>query len=131
MSESFAELLEESFSNINMKPGTIVDGTVIDVKSDVVVVNAGLKSEGVIPIEQFKNERGEINVAPGDVVEVRDRSKQMAVLLEAARWALRFVQLPIVLEVAVGMILAGCVLVLASFVMERNQDRKREGDLLE
>lgn len=70
MSESFAELLEESFSNINMKPGTIVDGTVIDVKSDVVVVNAGLKSEGVIPIEQFKNERGEINVAPGDVVEV-------------------------------------------------------------
>ena len=70
MSESFAELLEESFSNINMKPGTIVDGTVIDVKSDVVVVNAGLKSEGVIPIEQFKNERGEIIVAPGDVVEV-------------------------------------------------------------
>jgi small subunit ribosomal protein S1 len=70
MSESFAELLEESFSNINMKPGTIVDGTVIDVKNDVVVVNAGLKSEGVIPIEQFKNERGEINVAPGDVVEV-------------------------------------------------------------
>ena len=70
MSESFAELLEESFSNINMKPGTIVDGTVIDVKNDVVVVNAGLKSEGIIPIEQFKNERGEINVAPGDVVEV-------------------------------------------------------------
>ena len=70
MSESFAELLEESFSNINMKPGTIVDGTVIDVKNDVVVVSAGLKSEGIIPIEQFKNERGEINVAPGDVVEV-------------------------------------------------------------
>ncbi|MEM7304068.1 MAG: 30S ribosomal protein S1 [Pseudomonadota bacterium] len=70
MSERFAELLEESFSNINMKPGTIVDGTVVDVKNDVVVVNAGLKSEGVIPIDQFKNERGEINVAMGDVVEV-------------------------------------------------------------
>ena len=70
MSESFAELLEESFSNLNMKPGTIVDGTVVDVKNDVVVVNAGLKSEGVIPIDQFKNERGEINVVPGDIVEV-------------------------------------------------------------
>jgi small subunit ribosomal protein S1 len=70
MSESFAELLEESFSNLNMKPGSIVDGTVIDIRNDVVVVNAGLKSEGVIPIDEFKNERGETNVAIGDVVEV-------------------------------------------------------------
>tara|TARA_R110002049_G_scaffold147342_1_gene310165 strand:+ start:135773 stop:137443 length:1671 start_codon:yes stop_codon:yes gene_type:complete len=70
MSESFAELLEESFSNLNMKPGSIVDGTVIDIRNDVVVVNAGLKSEGVIPIDQFKNERGETKVAIGDVVEV-------------------------------------------------------------
>ncbi|MBL4702190.1 MAG: 30S ribosomal protein S1 [Phycisphaeraceae bacterium] len=70
MSESFAELLEESFASLNMKPGSIVDGTVIDIRNDVVVVNAGLKSEGVIPIEQFKNERGETNVAIGDVVEV-------------------------------------------------------------
>ena len=70
MSESFAELLEESFSNLNMKPGSIVDGTVIDIRNDVVVVSAGLKSEGVIPIDQFKNERGETNVAVGDVVEV-------------------------------------------------------------
>lgn len=70
MSESFAELLEESFSNLNMKLGSIVDGTVIDIRNDVVVVNAGLKSEGVIPIDQFKNERGETTVAIGDVVEV-------------------------------------------------------------
>lgn len=70
MSESFAELLEESFSNLNMKPGSIVDGTVIDIRNDVVVVNAGLKSEGVIPIDQFKTERGEVNVAIGDTVEV-------------------------------------------------------------
>ncbi len=70
MSESFAELLEESFSNLNMKPGSIVDGTVVDIRNDVVVVNAGLKSEGVIPIDQFKNERGETNVAVGDIVEV-------------------------------------------------------------
>lgn len=70
MSESFAELLEESFSNLNMQPGTIVDGTVVEVRNDVVVVNAGLKSEGVIPIDQFRSERGEINVAVGDTVEV-------------------------------------------------------------
>jgi small subunit ribosomal protein S1 len=70
MSESFAELLEESFSNLNMLPGSIIDGTVVEIRDDVVVVNAGLKSEGVIPIEQFKTERGEINVAVGDVVEV-------------------------------------------------------------
>ena len=70
MSESFAELLEESFNNLNMKPGSIVDGTVIDIRNDVVVVNAGLKSEGVIPIDQFKTERGEVNVAIGDTVEV-------------------------------------------------------------
>ena len=70
MSESFAELLEESFSNLNMKTGSIVEGTVIDIRNDVVVVNAGLKSEGVIPIDQFKTERGEVNVVVGDVVEV-------------------------------------------------------------
>ncbi len=70
MSESFAELLEESFSKLNMKAGSIVEGTVVDVRNDVVVVNAGLKSEGVISIDQFKSERGEVNVAVGDVVEV-------------------------------------------------------------
>ena len=70
MSESFAELLEESFNNLNMKPGSIVDGKVVDVRNDVVVVNAGLKSEGVIPIDQFKTERGEVSVAVGDTVEV-------------------------------------------------------------
>ena len=70
MSESFAELLEESFSNLNMQQGTIIDGTVVEVRNDVVVVNAGLKSEGVIPIDQFRSERGEVNVAVGDTVEV-------------------------------------------------------------
>jgi len=70
MSESFAELLEESFSKLNMTPGSIVEGTVVDVRNDIVVVNAGLKSEGIISIDQFKTERGEVNVAVGDVVEV-------------------------------------------------------------
>ena len=70
MSESFAELLEESFSSLNMQSGTIIDGVVVEIRNDVVVVNAGLKSEGVIPIDQFKNERGETNVNVGDIVEV-------------------------------------------------------------
>ncbi len=70
MSESFAELLEESFSSLNMESGTIIDGVVVEIRNDVVVVNAGLKSEGVIPIDQFKNERGETNINVGDIVEV-------------------------------------------------------------
>ncbi|NOR51781.1 MAG: 30S ribosomal protein S1 [Gammaproteobacteria bacterium] len=70
MSESFAELFEESIKNTQMKPGTIVTGTVVSVSPEVVVVNAGLKSEGVIPAEQFLNDAGEIEVAVGDEVDV-------------------------------------------------------------
>jgi ribosomal protein S1 len=70
MSESFADLFEESLASKHMRPGSIVTGTVIDIRPDGVVVNAGLKSEGVIPVEQFLNEHGEIEVAIGDQVEV-------------------------------------------------------------
>ncbi|RUM95019.1 MAG: 30S ribosomal protein S1, partial [Thiothrix sp.] len=70
MSESFAELFEESLAFTQMKPGTIINGTVIDIRSDIVVVSAGLKSEGVIPIEQFYGVGGELEVGVGDVVEV-------------------------------------------------------------
>ncbi|MEZ5534255.1 MAG: 30S ribosomal protein S1 [Thiolinea sp.] len=70
MSESFAELFEESLSYTQMKPGSLVNASVIDVRSDFVIVSAGLKSEGVIPVEQFKNERGEVTVQIGDLVEV-------------------------------------------------------------
>ncbi|MCQ4166436.1 30S ribosomal protein S1 [Tahibacter harae] len=70
MTESFAELFEQSEALIKFKPGTIVTGVVVDIKSDVVVVNAGLKSEGIVPIEQFRNERGELEVAVGDEVKV-------------------------------------------------------------
>ncbi|WP_006788044.1 30S ribosomal protein S1 [Thiorhodospira sibirica] len=70
MSESFAQMFEESMALTQMKPGSILNGTVIDVRADVVVVNAGLKSEGVIPIEQFYNERGELEIELGDVVEI-------------------------------------------------------------
>ncbi|MFL0809499.1 MAG: 30S ribosomal protein S1 [Agarilytica sp.] len=70
MSESFAELFEESLQTIDMKPGTIVTGVVIDIDQDWVTVHAGLKSEGVIPAVQFLNEKGELNLSIGDEVQV-------------------------------------------------------------
>ena len=71
MTESFAELFEASQANLaKLKPGAIVTGTVVAVRGDVVVINAGLKSEGIVPIEQFRNDAGEIDVAEGDLVKV-------------------------------------------------------------
>jgi len=70
MSESFAELLEESLANQQIKQGSILTALVVDVNSDVVIVHAGLKSEAVIPVDQFFNEQGEIEVQVGDKVEV-------------------------------------------------------------
>ena len=70
MSESFADLFEESLKEIDMTPGSIVKGVVVDIDSDWVTVNAGLKSEGVIPLAQFVNEAGEIELAVGDTVDV-------------------------------------------------------------
>jgi len=70
MSESFAQLFEESLASQRIRPGQILTGRVITVTPDVVVVSAGLKSEAVIPTIQFRNERGEIEVQAGDEVEV-------------------------------------------------------------
>jgi small subunit ribosomal protein S1 len=70
MSESFAQLFEQSLANQRIRPGMILTGLVVDVTPDVVIVNVGLKSEAVIPLEQFKNERGEVEVKAGDEVEV-------------------------------------------------------------
>jgi small subunit ribosomal protein S1 len=71
MTESFAELFEQSEAKLaKLKPGAIVTGIVVEVRSDVVVINAGLKSEGIVPIEQFRNEDGEIDVGVGDEVKV-------------------------------------------------------------
>jgi len=67
MSESFAELFEESLKKTEMKPGSLVTGIIVSIDNDFVVVNAGLKSEGVIPLEQFATD-GEVNI--GDEVEV-------------------------------------------------------------
>ena len=70
MSESFADLFEESLNTIEMAPGSIVTGTVVDIDDDWVVVHAGLKSEGVIPKNQFLNEEGVCTLNVGDQVKV-------------------------------------------------------------
>ncbi|MCG8311794.1 MAG: 30S ribosomal protein S1 [Pseudomonadales bacterium] len=70
MSESFAELFEESLKELDMNPGSIVSGTVVAIDSDWVTVHAGLKSEGVIPRDQFINDSGEIDIEVGDSVDV-------------------------------------------------------------
>mgnify|MGYP002147717520 CR=1 FL=1 len=70
MSESFADLFEESLKEIDMTPGSIVKGVVVDIDSDWVTVNAGLKSEGVIPLSQFLSDTGDLELAIGDTVDV-------------------------------------------------------------
>ena len=70
MSENFAELFEESFASQQIKPGAIITGVVVAVNDDVVLMSAGLKSEAVIPIEQFHNDKGEAEVSVGDEFEV-------------------------------------------------------------
>jgi len=70
MTESFAQLFEQSLASQRIKPGTILMGHVVEVGQDFVIVNVGLKSEAVISIDQFKSDKGEIEVKAGDEVEV-------------------------------------------------------------
>ena len=70
MTESFAELFEQSLLTQQMRPGSILKATVVHIGPDYIIVNAGLKSEGNIPREQFINESGELEVAVGDAVDV-------------------------------------------------------------
>lgn len=70
MTESFADLFEESIAKTQLRSGAIVIGTVLEITNDMVIVNAGLKSEGVIPKNQFLSVDGELEVAVGDQVEV-------------------------------------------------------------
>ena len=70
MSESFADLFEQSLNDIDMTPGAIVTGTIIDIDADWVTVHAGLKSEGVIPKIQFLDDQGNIALEIGDEVKV-------------------------------------------------------------
>lgn len=68
--ESFEQLFEESLSSTQMRPGAIIEGVVVAIRPGFVVVNAGLKSEGVIPAEQFYNEQGVLEINVGDHVDV-------------------------------------------------------------
>jgi len=93
LTESFAQLFEESLSRQEMRAGEVITAEVIRIDHNFVVVNAGLKSESYIPIEEFFNDRGEIDVVEGDFVSVaidsiedgygetrlsRDRAKRLA-----------------------------------------------------
>jgi small subunit ribosomal protein S1 len=70
MTESFAQLFEESLKVIETRPGSIVRGIVVAIDKDIVLVDAGLKSESAIPVEQFKNAQGELEIQVGDEVDV-------------------------------------------------------------
>ena len=70
MAESFAELFEKSIETTELKPGAIIKAEVIEIGKEFVVLNAGLKSEGFIPVAQFTNDKGEITINIGDEVEV-------------------------------------------------------------
>ncbi|KRO98767.1 MAG: 30S ribosomal protein S1 [SAR86 cluster bacterium BACL1 MAG-120823-bin87] len=70
MSESFAALLDESLSTLEMQPGSIVTGVVLDVDKDWVTVHVGLKSEGVISLDEFRNNDGTLEIQSGDEVQV-------------------------------------------------------------
>ena len=70
MSESFSALLDESLSSLDMQPGSIVSGVVLDIDKDYVTVHVGLKSEGIISLDEFKNNEGNIEIDIGDEVEV-------------------------------------------------------------
>ena len=69
MTESFAQLFEESLKEIETRPGSIVRGVVVAIDKDIVLVDAGLKSESAIPAEQFKNAQGELEIQVGDEVD--------------------------------------------------------------
>ena len=70
MTENFAQLFEESLQTIETRPGSIVKGTIVSIERDLVLVDAGLKSESAIPAAQFKNHAGELEVSVGDEVDV-------------------------------------------------------------
>ena len=70
MSESFSELFENSETQQNVKPGVLLMGTVVSMNREKAIINVGLKSEGYISLNEFKDVRGELEITEGDVVEV-------------------------------------------------------------
>ena len=70
MSESFANLLEESLETLDMQAGTIVSGVILDLDNDWVTVHVGLKSEGIISLDEFRTNDGKVDIQIGDEIEV-------------------------------------------------------------
>jgi small subunit ribosomal protein S1 len=70
MKESFAQLFEESISNVEMRPGSVVSGTILAITNDFVLIDAGLKSEAMVPVVQFKNDQGVLTIKVGDQIDV-------------------------------------------------------------
>ncbi|ADP66128.1 30S ribosomal protein S1 [Buchnera aphidicola] len=70
MNESFAQLFEESLKEIKTRPGSIIRGTIVSIEKDMVLVDAGLKSESAIPVEQFQNSQGLLDIQVGDQIDV-------------------------------------------------------------
>ncbi|AEO08106.1 30S ribosomal protein S1 [Buchnera aphidicola] len=70
MNESFAQLFEESLKEIKTRPGSIIRGIIVSIEKDMVLVDAGLKSESAIPVEQFKNAQGVLDINVGDTIDV-------------------------------------------------------------
>ena len=94
MTESFAQLFEESLKTIETRPGAIVRGVVVAIDKDVVLVDAGLKSESAIPVEQFKNAQGELEIQVGDEIDVAlELTKKTKLLLVSSTVKLKVVSL--------------------------------------
>ena len=70
MSESFSTMLEDSLNALDMQPGSIVSGVILDVDKDYVTIHVGLKSEGIVSLDEFRNNEGNITIEVGDEVEV-------------------------------------------------------------
>ncbi len=70
MKENFAELFKQSLTKAEMQPGSIITGRVVRIDDDFVTIDAGQKSEGRIPIDQFNNEDGQLEIEVGDEVDV-------------------------------------------------------------
>lgn len=89
--ESFAEIFENDKEQCNPETGGLISGTIVEVRKSIAIVNVGLKSEAIVPLEQFADERGEVNIQPNDRVEflldaVEDGNGKTRLSREKAKW---------------------------------------------
>ena len=89
MTINFAELFEEALRKLEDRPGTIVKGTVVSIDKDVVLVKAGQRYESCIPIDQFRDSEGRVNLKVGDEVDVFQMGLETSFFLEKKRKGMR------------------------------------------